>query len=87
MKEDYGDMILSMELSLYPLGTGELSVAISQFVEIMEAYGLSIVTSSMSSVVSGKANVLFPALQKAVTIVAQKNLMVLVAKISNACPI
>jgi len=80
-------MIVSMEVSLYPLGQLDLGPGISEFIEILKSHELQVQLGPMSSVVVGDDRVIFQAIHKAFEAVAQKFPLVLVTKISNACPI
>ena len=44
---------ISAQISLYPLGSGDLSPAIESFIETLEAHGLSCEVGTMSTVIWG----------------------------------
>jgi uncharacterized protein YqgV (UPF0045/DUF77 family) len=79
-------MKIRAEISLYPLKTTELSNPIDEFCRILQAQGLEVQISPMSSSVSGECKDLFMAIQKAFEQLAKKYQVVMIAKISNACP-
>ena len=77
--------MLQAELSLYPLRTKDLGSPISRFVEVFEEAGLDVKMGAMSTVVTGDETAFFRTLEKAYRIAAEEP-VVIVAKISNACP-
>lgn len=61
-------MKLSAELSLYPLA-GEVNNTVLTFIEDLVAQGsISAVTNSMSTQISGDADAVFAAIQRALTL-------------------
>jgi uncharacterized protein YqgV (UPF0045/DUF77 family) len=80
-------MILSAQLSLYPLGETALSLGVAGFCGVLENAGLSPVVGAMSTVVTGDSDVVFPTLQTAFERAAAAGHVVLIATISNACPV
>ncbi len=80
-------MITSIELSLYPLGEASIGPIIDEFIGVLEGADLTVTMGQMSTIVTGDSSKLFTALEKAYTMVAEKYGIVLVCKISNACPV
>ncbi len=76
----------SMEVSLYPLGTSDLGPSISRFISILEEHGCQVETGPMSTLVTADSAVLFEAMKRAYELVASEGGVVVVMKISNACP-
>jgi uncharacterized protein YqgV (UPF0045/DUF77 family) len=74
------------EVSLYPLRTGELAKSIDSFVKEIEEAGLALDKGSMSSIVAGDVREVFDVLGRAFETVAGGCQVVMVLKISNACP-
>ena len=79
-------MNIQAEASLYPLGTIEIGEAIDCFTEKLTEAGLDVCKGDMSTTMTGEAADVFAALGKAFTGVARENAVVLVLKLSNACP-
>ena len=79
-------MKVQAELSLYPLCQNDLTEPIKQFIERLENNRLKVKTGSMSSVVTGDSQAVFEGLQKAFEQVAGEYKVVVIAKVSNACP-
>ena len=80
-------MITSMELSLYPLEEAGIGLITNEFISVLEESDLTVTMGQMSTIVTGDSSKLFTALEKAYTMVAEKYGIVLVCKISNACPV
>jgi uncharacterized protein YqgV (UPF0045/DUF77 family) len=80
-------MIVSAQLSLYPLGETTLSPAVAGFCGTLEQVGLSPVVGAMSTVVTGDSDIVFHTLQTAFERAAAAGHVVLIATISNACPV
>ncbi len=78
---------VSAQISLYPLGCGDLGPAIGSFVETLEARGLSCEVGAMSTMVWGDDEIVFTALREAYRRVAQAGPAVLQVTLSNACPL
>ncbi len=79
-------MNIQAEVSLYPLGAAELGEAIDSFLRELENAGLTVHKGHMSSMLAGDVDEVFAALGKAFTSVANRHKVVLVLKVSNACP-
>ncbi len=78
---------ISAQISLYPLGSGDLAPAIESFIETLEAHGLSCEVGTMSTVVWGDDEIVFAALREAYQHVAERGPAVLQVTLSNACPL
>ncbi|MFO7697668.1 MAG: YkoF family thiamine/hydroxymethylpyrimidine-binding protein [Anaerolineae bacterium] len=78
---------ISAQISLYPLGQGDLAPAIQAAVDTLHAYGLPCEVGSMSTVVWGDEQVVFAALQEAYRRAAAFGPAVLQVTLSNACPL
>ncbi len=79
--------MVSAELALYPLREPHLSMTIRQFVATLEQQeDLRIEPGRMSTLVTGPADTLFPAIQQAFAAVSEEHEVVLRLVISNACP-
>jgi uncharacterized protein YqgV (UPF0045/DUF77 family) len=76
-----------MEVSLYPLGTSDLGPSISRFISILEECGCHVETGPMSTLVTAESAVLFDAMKQAYECAASEGGVVVVMKVSNACPI
>ena len=79
-------MIIQAEISLYPLRTQDLAGPIEIFCRKIEERGLKTSVGCMSSIVSGEAGAVFDALKAAMTEVGNGREVVLIVKLSNACP-
>jgi uncharacterized protein YqgV (UPF0045/DUF77 family) len=80
-------LIISAELSLYALGTGNFGLPVNEFIDGLKKFEIEVNPGSMSTIIIGKTDVLFRAIQSAFETVSQNNNVALVIKISNACPI
>lgn len=79
-------MNISAEASLYPLRTKSIDEPISRFCRILEGRDLQIETGNMSTIISGETEAVFDGLKAAMTEVGEESDIVLVVKLSNACP-
>jgi len=79
-------MKVQAEVSLYPLKTMSLGQPIEQFVEQLRHADLEIECGTMSTMVAGDAARVFSALGGAFEDTATNREIVLVLKVSNACP-
>ena len=79
-------MNVQTEISLYPLRTAELGEAINRFLGNLEDAGLTVDQGSMGSTLAGDCDAVFSAVGAAFRTVADDSQVVLVMKISNACP-
>jgi uncharacterized protein YqgV (UPF0045/DUF77 family) len=80
-------MNVQAEISLYPLRTSKLSEAIDSFLGDLEDAGLTAHEGNMSSTLAGDVDNVFAALVRAFKVVASGFQVVLVLKVSNACPL
>lgn len=77
----------AMEVSLYPLHAGDLGPSINRFVSVLKAGGCNVEMGPMSTLVTGESEVIFDSLRRAYEAVASEGGVVVIAKISNACPV
>lgn len=80
-------MQISAQLSLYPLKQEKLSPTIESAWKILEEKGFTFQKGSMSTVVTGKAEEVFPVMQDVFLRSAEKGPVSMVVTFSNACPI
>lgn len=80
-------MKIQAEASLYPLRTDTVGRTINDFLEDLECAGLVVQQGNMSSTLAGDVELVFAALGKAFQGVASRCPVVLILKISNACPL
>jgi len=74
------------EVSLYPLRTSHLSKSIEQFRDSLASGGLRVETGIMSTMISGDLDGVFDGLKSAMAAAGQDREIVLIIKLSNACP-
>ena len=79
-------MFIQAEISLYPLGTANLDTAIGSFIDALSRPGVFVAPGNMSTVVEGEMADVFEALQAAMTAASEQDHVVMVLKMSNACP-
>lgn len=79
--------LCSCQFSLYPLGVDHLSPILSEALKEMADLGLTCEVGNMSTVVSGPTELVFQALEQAFGKAAEHGGVVLVATVSNACPV
>jgi uncharacterized protein YqgV (UPF0045/DUF77 family) len=80
-------MVISAQVSLYPLRQEHLSPAIQAVGETLTASGVHPQIGPMSTVVMGEAVTVFAALQEAFVRAAALGAVVMTATFSNACPV
>ncbi len=80
-------MVISAQLSLYPLRQEHLSPAIQAANETLTAAGLHPETGPMSTIVTGEADVVFTALHDTFVRAAAMGHVVMTVTLSNACPV
>jgi uncharacterized protein YqgV (UPF0045/DUF77 family) len=80
-------MIISAQLSLYPLRQERLSPAIQAVSEALKAAGLQPHIGTMSTLVTGEAATIFAALHTAFVRAADLGHVVMAVTLSNACPV
>jgi uncharacterized protein YqgV (UPF0045/DUF77 family) len=74
------------EVSLYPLRCADLGAPIGALCKAIERAGLHAEMGPMSTLVSGECEAVFDGLKAALSEVAGAYEVVLVMKVSNACP-
>ncbi len=79
-------MIVQAEVSLYPLDAKRVSEPIEGFIDRLKEAPVTLRTGAMSTVISGETMDTFRALGDSFAWVADRYSVVLVAKVSNACP-
>ena len=77
---------ITAQVSLYPLGQDNLSPPINSALETLDEHGLEKQTGTMSTLVWGDDEKVFPALAKAFRKAASQGETVMVITVSNACP-
>ena len=77
----------SAQVSLYPLAREDLSPAIGQVLEIFRKHDLAVKPGPMSTLVHGDDSAVFGSLQEAWGRLAGQGPLVMIATISNACPV
>ena len=78
---------ISAQISIYPLRQPDLSSTIDEALRICRTHGLEVQPGTMSTVVAGDDEQIFAALQDAMQSAAARGDVVLVATLSNACPV
>jgi len=79
-------MNVQAEVSLYPLQIQGFGKTIDSFVDDLGRAGLTVRKGNMSTMLSGNVGEVFAAIGRAFTTVADSGQVVLVLKVSNACP-
>lgn len=80
-------MIVSAQLSVYPLRQESLAPGIRMVTDALVRAGLSPQVGSMSTVVVGEADIVFAALRDGFTSAADQGHLVMTVTVSNACPV
>jgi len=80
-------MNVQAEVSLYPLRTVAVGPAVEEFVARLRRVGLEVEVGTMSTRIGGECTKLFAALAESFAAVAGDCQAVLIAKVSNACPV
>ncbi len=80
-------MPVALQVSLYPLRQMDIIEPIDSFIEIFKSYGLETHVGSMSTLVYGDDDKVFKALQEAYKKATEFGEIVVVATLSNACPL
>lgn len=78
-------MIVTVEVSLYPIGQGDFR-AVDAAIEALRAAGLEPEVRPMHSDITGDAEVIFPALARAFSEAARFGGAVMHVTVSNSCP-
>jgi len=79
-------MKVQAQVSLYPLRIEILSEPVREFCEMLKSHDLKVDTQSMSTFIVGESDVAFQAMREAFQAMAAKYDVVMVLKVSNACP-
>ena len=79
-------MKVQAQISLYPLRRPDLAEPITRFIQQLGRDGLNINVGPMSTQVTGDSKVLFARLAEAFEDAAGRGDVVLLLKVSNACP-
>jgi uncharacterized protein YqgV (UPF0045/DUF77 family) len=82
-----GNMVISAQISIYPLRQEHLSPAIDAVKQALGTRGLQPETGAMSTIVTGEAKEVFIALHEAFEQAAAAGHVVMTVTVSNACPI
>ena len=80
-------MIVSAQVSIYPLRQNRLGPAIDAVRAALVAHGLTPEVGPMSTVVVGEGAVIFAALGEAFAAAVERGHVVMTATVSNACPV
>ncbi len=80
-------MIVSAQISLYPLRQERLSPVIRGLQDALTAAGLQPVVGPMSTLVTGETELVFAALREGFDAVAATGHVVMTVTVSNACPV
>ncbi len=80
-------MVISAQISIYPLGQERLSPAVQAVSQKLTDAGLQPEVGPMSTLVTGEPAVVFGALQSAFLAAAATGHVVMTVTISNACPV
>jgi uncharacterized protein YqgV (UPF0045/DUF77 family) len=78
---------IQAEASLYPLRTDTVGMPIRDFLVSLEDAGLVVQQGNMSSTLAGDVDEVFAALSRAFQRAANRFHVVLILKVSNACPL
>jgi uncharacterized protein YqgV (UPF0045/DUF77 family) len=79
--------VISVQISVYPLRQAHLGPATTIALEAFRARSLDVRSGTMSTVISGDSEVVFEALKASFDAVAAVGDVVMVASISNCCPV
>jgi uncharacterized protein YqgV (UPF0045/DUF77 family) len=80
-------MMISAQVSLYPLRQGHLTPAIQALGDVFRSAGLGPEVGPMSTAVAGEVDVVFEALRRGFSQAAANGQVVMVVTLSNACPV
>jgi uncharacterized protein YqgV (UPF0045/DUF77 family) len=80
-------MIVSAQISIYPLRQDRLTPAITAVSRALQAAGLQPEVGRMSTTVTGEAAVVFRALEEAFIQAGALGHVVMTITVSNACPL
>ncbi|CUS76537.1 YKOF-related Family [Candidatus Kryptonium thompsonii] len=80
-------MAVALQISLYPLRQMDIIEPIDKVIDVFKSYGLETHVGSMSTLVYGDDEKVFKALQEAYAKASEFGEFVMVATLSNACPL
>ncbi len=80
-------MLISAQISLYPLRQTDLSSSIENVLGILKQYELNVTPGTMSTVASGEDEKIFNAIREAFVSSSKKGDIVMVVTYSNTCPV
>jgi len=80
-------MVISVQISVYPLRQDRLTPAIEAVRESLEGAGLRPEVGAMSTVVVGEDQTVFGALREGFRRAAEAGHVVMAVTLSNACPV
>ncbi|HUW34883.1 MAG TPA: thiamine-binding protein [Planctomycetota bacterium] len=80
-------MNVQAEVSLYPLRTAAVGPAVEDFIACLRRADLHAEVGPMSTRITGECTKLFAALAESFAAAVSDYQVVLVAKVSNACPV
>ena len=80
-------MGMTAQVSLYPMRQESLAPAIDEALRTFREYGLDVEPGTMSSLITGDDTAIFAALQEAFRRTAGQGHVVMIATLSNACPV
>ena len=79
--------MISCQFSLYPLREAHLGPALDEALSVLRSMGLRPAVGAMSTSVEGEDDAVFDGLKRAFQALARRGDVVLVATVSNACPV
>jgi uncharacterized protein YqgV (UPF0045/DUF77 family) len=79
-------MGVNAQVSVYPLGQGDLSPAIQAAWRAFQAHELDYRPGATSTLLEGETETVFAALRDAFQAAAERGATVMVVTVSNACP-
>jgi len=80
-------MVISAQVSIYPLRQERLSPAIQALSDALRSAGMRPEVGSMSTMVTGEANAIFAWLYEGFVRAAATGHVVMTVTLSNACPV
>jgi uncharacterized protein YqgV (UPF0045/DUF77 family) len=80
-------MMITAQVSVYPLGQRALEPPIQQARARLQAAGLTVESGSMSTIVAGEAEVVFETLREVFGELAGQGQVIMAVTFSNACPL
>lgn len=79
--------MIACQFSLYPLRESHIGPALDEAMEVLREKGLNPAVGAMSTYIEGEDDAVFDGLKMAFQAVARRGDVVLVATVSNACPV